>query len=342
MCFIRDSQGQQLLLALCANKLEGSAESTAKQLAHRDMSSQLLQIGRTLFSPVLGAASWFNSTAQAHPFATGVIFTGLKTSAADIFAQKVIERRENMDWTRHAVFCTFGFAYLGGFQYYLYNIKFTQWCGPITKTFGHRATAPIKTAIDQFIHHPFLYFPTFFAMKAVVSGKPLSSAVEKYRTEIWDSVKALWAVWIPFQLINFAFVPRHFRVPYAAGVSFGWTIILSVMQGKFDAKINQAIPANPNGSSQAPAPAAPPMPQLPPSANPALTIAQPKQQQQLSTVAVAEAGVRTPPAAAPAPAAAAGSDAQGGAKQGAPLAATAVERGTHGAASAPATPSPAS
>lgn len=39
---------------------------------------------------------------------------------------QVIERRENMDWTRHAVFCTFGFAYLGGFQYYLYNIKFTQ------------------------------------------------------------------------------------------------------------------------------------------------------------------------------------------------------------------------
>lgn len=31
----------------------------------------------------------------------------------------------------------------------LYNIKFTQWCGPLTKTFGHKATAPIKTFIDQ-------------------------------------------------------------------------------------------------------------------------------------------------------------------------------------------------
>ncbi len=55
-------------------------------------------------------------------------------------------------------------------------------------------------------------------------------AVEKYRGEIWDSLKALWSVWVPAQLINFAFVPRHLRVPYVAAVSFGWTVILSVMQ----------------------------------------------------------------------------------------------------------------
>ena len=39
---------------------------------------------------------------------------------------QVIERREDFDFTRHAAFCAFGFAYLGGFQYWLYNIKFTQ------------------------------------------------------------------------------------------------------------------------------------------------------------------------------------------------------------------------
>ena len=39
---------------------------------------------------------------------------------------QVIERREEFDFTRHAAFCAFGFAYLGGFQYWLYNIKFTQ------------------------------------------------------------------------------------------------------------------------------------------------------------------------------------------------------------------------
>lgn len=196
--------------------------------------SQVAAAGRLLLSPFTGAATWFNSSAKAHPFLTGVVSTGLKTSAADIFAQKVVENRKDIDWTRHAVFCLFGFGYLGAFQYYLYNIKFTQWCGPLTKKFGHKMTSPIKVLIDQGLHHPFVYFPVFFSMKAVVSGKPLSTAVEKYRTEIWDSVKAMWGVWVPAQIINFAFVPRHLRLPYVAAVSFGWTIILSVMQNKFD------------------------------------------------------------------------------------------------------------
>lgn len=197
--------------------------------------SQIVAVGRSLLSPFAGVAQWYNTTAKAHPFTTGIVTTGLKTSAADLFAQKVIEGRKEIDWTRHAVFCTFGFAYLGAFQYWLYNVQFTKWCLPITKKFGHKATAPVKVFIDQGLHHPFIYFPTFFSMKAVVSGKPLSTAVEKYKSEIWESLKALWGVWVPAQLINFAVVPRHLRIPYVAAVSFGWTVILSVMQGKFDA-----------------------------------------------------------------------------------------------------------
>jgi protein Mpv17 len=196
--------------------------------------AQVAALGRALLAPFASAGGWYNRTAQSAPFTTGVVTTGLKTSAADAFAQKVVEGREQMDWGRHAVFCTFGFAYLGGFQYWLYNVKFTQWCGPITARFGHRASAPIKVAIDQGLHHPLIYFPTFFSMKAAVGGRPLSSAVDKYKAEIWDSLKALWSVWVPAQLVNFAFVPRHLRIPYVAAVSFGWTVILSTMQGKFD------------------------------------------------------------------------------------------------------------
>jgi hypothetical protein len=273
----------------------------------------------------------------------------------------VVEGREDFDLTRHAAFCAFGFAYLGGFQYWLYNVKFTQWCGPLTRAFGHRATAPIKTFIDQGIHHPFLYFPSFFAIKAAVSGQPLSAAAEKYRAEIWDSVKALWMVWVPaqvrgwrpgaggpagarpadaecvhlpppcwccasvprlvlapgpachalhagsvspvsgatqpcqrrrrpmaclsesapsapspLQFVNFAFVPKHLRIPYVAAVSFGWTVILSVMQGKFDAAIAQrrsllsqedaAAAAAAAQAAQAAAAAPPPPPSLLPRA----------------------------------------------------------------------------
>jgi hypothetical protein len=153
---------------------------------------------------------------------------------ADLFAQKVIEKKEHIDFKRHALFCCFGFGYLGCFQYWLYNVKFVQWCTPISNAIGHVGTAPFKVFLDQAIHHPFLYFPVFYSMKAGVEGKPLSYAWEKYHDEIWESLKALWSVWVPSQLVNFAFVPRHFRVPWVAMTSFVWTIILSLMQGRFD------------------------------------------------------------------------------------------------------------
>ena len=56
-----------------------------------------------------------------YPWPSGIIITTGKTSLADIFVQKVIEQKEEIDWRRNSVFALFGFAYLGCFQYVLYN-----------------------------------------------------------------------------------------------------------------------------------------------------------------------------------------------------------------------------
>ena len=64
--------------------------------------------------------------------------------------------------------------------------------------------------------HPFLYFPTFFLMKSIVEQwpHPVQHAYDKWRNEIWTSCKALWMLWVPAQIANFAFVPRYLRVPF--------------------------------------------------------------------------------------------------------------------------------
>jgi hypothetical protein len=66
--------------------------------------------------------------------------------------------------------------------------------------------------------HPFMYFPTFYTVKSLVERQPhpLEHAYNKWRNEIWDSCKALWTLWVPAQVINFAFVPRYMRVPFGA------------------------------------------------------------------------------------------------------------------------------
>lgn len=201
--------------------------------ARRPMGS-VRQLANALKLPFITVGRAYNQTAQKYPATTGIVTTVIKTSAADLFAQKVIERKEDVDWRRHGMFCAFGAFYLGGFQYYLYNHLFVRWCGSLTAAVGHKGTAPIKTFIDQAIHHPFFYFPTFYLLKGAVEGRPLESSFEKYKTELWENCKALWMIWVPAQLVNFAFVPRHLRIPFVALVSFGWTVVMSVMRGALD------------------------------------------------------------------------------------------------------------
>lgn len=85
------------------------------------------------------------------------------------------------------------------------------------------------------------------------------------------------------QFVNFAFVPRHLRIPYVAAVSFGWTVILSVMQGKFDAAIQQRKIVAGAGAPATPAAPAPPS-LLPPAAAAAV------QQQEAAASATASSG----------------------------------------------------
>lgn len=47
---------------------------------------------------------------------------------------QVVEKKEELDWTRHLAFVGFGFFYLGGVQYYLYNKKFVQVQPPCSTT----------------------------------------------------------------------------------------------------------------------------------------------------------------------------------------------------------------
>lgn len=115
------------------------------------MATYLLHLAKSVSSPFASIATWYNRAAVTGPFKTAVLTSLVKTSAADIFAQKVVERRENIDWQRNAVYSTFGFAYLGCFQYYLYNIKFAKWCKGIIDNFGRVGMPIIKVGLDQFI-----------------------------------------------------------------------------------------------------------------------------------------------------------------------------------------------
>ena len=62
---------------------------------------------------------------------------------------QVVERKEELDVRRHLTFVAFGFAYLGGFQYYLYTNLFQKICHPLV-AMGYRPAAVAgKVFLDQ-------------------------------------------------------------------------------------------------------------------------------------------------------------------------------------------------
>jgi predicted amino acid-binding ACT domain protein len=194
-------------------------------------------IAGTIFSKIQGIPA-------RYPLAFGIVFSGLKTSFSDLLVQKVVERREHVDWKRNAAFATFGFIYLGGVQYGLYVTIFGR-VFPNAAAFAAKPIAQKLTdvkgllqlfaqvAIDQCIHHPLLYFPAFYCTKEMVMQKDpnFQRCLSDYRRNMMEDLHALWKIWVPATLINFAFMPMHARIPFTAAVSLLWTCVLSTMRG---------------------------------------------------------------------------------------------------------------
>lgn len=153
-----------------------------------------------------------------HPFLFGLGISTVKTSASDLLVQTVVESRplSEIDWKRNAAFATFGCFYLGGVQYALYVPIF----GRIFPNAASFAAKPLRDKVkdikglgalcgqvflDQMVHHPFLYFPVFYATREfVMVEKPdLTRCLNTYRENMKEDLFALWKIWVPSTFINF-------------------------------------------------------------------------------------------------------------------------------------------
>lgn len=185
--------------------------------------------------------------AKANPFAFGLGYSGVKTCLCDLLVQKLVEKREEIDWRRNAAFATFGFVYLGGVQYALYVPIFSR-LFPNAASFAAKPVSEklrdlpgirnlfAQVFLDQCVHHPLTYFPVFYMIKDVVTNdKPDPvRAVNGYLENMQEDLVALWKVWVPSTFLNFAFMPMWLRIPWVASTSLIWTCILSAMRGGSD------------------------------------------------------------------------------------------------------------
>lgn len=197
-------------------------------------------------------ASSSSSFVKDNPFVFQLGVATCKTSAADLLAQMVAEKKSlnEVDWKRNFIFVVFGFAYLGVFQYWLMMNKFRQWFPtmdrfaklPFAEKLKDKAgilDAAKMVVFDVTVHLPMIYFPTYYTVKEFVGGKgwnPVDWAkdgVTKYVNNAKDDLTAMIMLWGPSDCIQFV-LPLHIRLPFRHLVSFFWTAYVSFTRGSLD------------------------------------------------------------------------------------------------------------
>ena len=146
------------------------------------------------------------SALKARPFVGACATVTVKTTAADITVQTVIERRgvDDLDRRRLTAFSLFGFLWMGAGQYVLYCRVFEAVLP--AKTVLHSAG---KMVLDQFVHVPLLFLPIFYSVDAWVRGEGLEHVRGKYKNEALTTLKANWTIWVPASFVSFFLVPIH-------------------------------------------------------------------------------------------------------------------------------------
>eukprot|EP00594_Rhizosolenia_setigera_P010565 CAMPEP_0178978212 /NCGR_PEP_ID=MMETSP0789-20121207/25008_1 /TAXON_ID=3005 /ORGANISM="Rhizosolenia setigera, Strain CCMP 1694" /LENGTH=271 /DNA_ID=CAMNT_0020667875 /DNA_START=39 /DNA_END=854 /DNA_ORIENTATION=- len=184
-----------------------------------------------------------------HPFLFQLMVATGKTSAADVVCQVVAEKKKfsEIDWKRNGIFVIFGFAYLGGFQYWLMVNKYRQWFPTMDRFAKLPFAQKLKDSagmldagkmvlFDILVHLPFIYFPTYYTIKESVFGKswnPVDWAVDgvtKWKGNFSEDWAATIKVWGPSDCVQFV-LPLWMRMPFRHGVSFFWTAYVSFSRG---------------------------------------------------------------------------------------------------------------
>jgi len=163
--------------------------------------------------------------------------------------QVVVDKKKwnEIDYKRNAIFVVFGFAYLGGFQYWLMVTKFNKWFPTRTRfaalPFAEKLkdTAGMLDAVkmvvfDVCVHLPLIYFPAYYTCREIVTGTSWNPLVwmkdgcSKYWNNKDEDLLAMIKLWGPSDCVQFI-MPIHLSMPFRHMVSFFWTMYVSFTRG---------------------------------------------------------------------------------------------------------------
>ena len=147
----------------------------------------------------------------------------------DVFAQFMFEdaARNGCDWRRAGVFALLGFALVGPCLHFWYSSlsKIVAATGAVGN-----ASAGVSLALDQLVFAP-TFLAVFIASLFTVEGNA-SAVPAKLRQDWASTVVTNWKIWVPFQFLNFRFVPVNLQVLAANVIALAWNTYMSWVSHK--------------------------------------------------------------------------------------------------------------
>ncbi|XP_015577569.2 protein sym-1 [Ricinus communis] len=163
--------------------------------------------------------SWYMTLLGKYPVLTKALTAAVLTLIGDLVCQLVIDQVQSLDIKRTFLFTFLGLILVGPTLHfwYLYLSKVVTLTGA--------SGASLRLLLDQFLFSP-IFIGVFLAALVALEGRP-EQVIPKLQQEWFSAVLANWQLWIPFQFLNFRFVPQQFQVLAANGIALVWNVILS-------------------------------------------------------------------------------------------------------------------
>nr|GMD21376.1 protein sym-1-like [Ipomoea batatas] len=159
------------------------------------------------------------SLLEKYPVWTKAITSAFLTCIGDVICQLWIDAAPSLDGKRTFLFTFLGLVLVGPTLHFWY-----LYLSRLVTTPG-ASGAFFRLLLDQFIFAP-IFIGVFLSTLVTLEGRA-SQVIPKLQQEWVSSVLANWQLWIPFQFLNFRFVPQQFQVLAANLVSLVWNVILS-------------------------------------------------------------------------------------------------------------------
>jgi len=160
---------------------------------------------------------------------TNTTITVISSGIGDMLAQKYEIFRGNQnewDFVRSRHICTTGLV-IGPLCHYWYHMLEFMLPG-----YAWRAIAQ-KVLVDQIVFSP-VNISTFLVMMGVLQGDRREAIKHEMKMDFPTLLKAEWLVWPPAQLVNFTFMPLHYRVLFDNTVSLGFDFYYSFIKFQKD------------------------------------------------------------------------------------------------------------